>query len=259
MEEDLLPNVTAFVPIKMESERVPGKNIRMLAGKPLCHWILETLLSVKSQGLIDRVCVFCSDPGIIPYLPAGVEFIKRSPELDKPEVEGMTIYQSFRQQVNYGWLLLCHTTSPFLSPKSIIKALRQVVFKSSEGINRLDKVESYDSAMSVARLQTFSWFERQPLNYNPSQNIPRTQNIAPVIWETSGFYLFHVSLLNSNTRIGRNPLMIPVTGAEKVDIDTEEDWELAEAYAYNITRKNQAFESLTMDTSNSGGIDLDYE
>ena len=53
--------------------------------------------------------------------------------------------------------------------------------------------------------------------------------------------------------------MIPVTGAEKVDIDTEEDWELAEAYAYNITRKNQAFESLTMDTSNSGGIDLDYE
>ena len=52
--------VTAFVPMKLNNERLPGKNTKAFTnGKPLCQYILNTLLKVKE---IDEIYVYCSDP-----------------------------------------------------------------------------------------------------------------------------------------------------------------------------------------------------
>lgn len=61
----------AMVPIKLNNERVPNKNTKMLGDKPLLQYILHTLLKVKG---LDGVYVFCSDEKIIPYLPEGFSF-----------------------------------------------------------------------------------------------------------------------------------------------------------------------------------------
>ena len=55
----------AFVPIRLNSKRVVGKNLKMLGEKPLLQYILETLVKVK--GLSD-IYVYCSQESIIPYL-----------------------------------------------------------------------------------------------------------------------------------------------------------------------------------------------
>ena len=240
----MIPDITAFVPIKLESLRVPGKNIRKLGDKPLCQYVLDTLLEVKKSGYVKKVCVYCSSPSIAEYLPQGVELVLRSPSLDGQFVEGIDIYQAFQRQISSQWYLLCHTTSPFLHRDTIIDCIKQVVLNRVGSVGRVDgsvgrvdvmnSGKDYDSAMTVARVKTFSWFNRQPLNYTPSMGIPRTQTLNPVVWETSGLYLFPGCLLESGTRVGDRPYMKLVGHREAVDIDTEDDWELAEAYAIKI-------------------------
>ena len=216
--------ITALIPIKMESLRVPGKNTRMLGNRPLCQYIFQTLLTVKNAGYIDRICVYCSNPTIKEYLLPDIEYIQRPISLDGHEVEGLTIYREFQKTVKSDWYLLCHTTSPFLHADTIIDSITKVV--------RPPQSQPYDSAMTVARLQTFAWFDGKPLNYYPQKSIPRTQTLDPVYWETSGLYLFPGTLLESNppTRIGKNPYLVVVEGRERIDIDNIEDWDLAEAY-----------------------------
>ena len=238
----MIPDIVALVPIKMESIRVPGKNIRNLGGKPLCQYILETLVEVKRQGHIKRVCVYCSSPEIKKYLIPGVELIIRNPCLDGPHVQGMEIYNSFRESVPATWYLLCHTTSPFLRKETIINAVKTVVYCHGERMEE-NKVKNFDSAMTVSRIKTFAWFNRSPLNYRPELGIPQTQTLSPVIWETSGLYLFQGSLLEKGTRIGASPYMIMVDCQESVDIDTEDDWKLAEAFLIQSRMKSLGLSS----------------
>ena len=242
--------ITALIPIKMESLRVPGKNTRMLGNRPLCQYIFQTLLRVKNAGYIDRICVYCSNPTIKEYLLPDIEYIQRPISLDGHEVEGLTIYREIQKTVKSDWYLLCHTTSPFLHADTIIDSITKVVRSPQSAPHSPQSSlqspsqsppqsspqpppsQPYDSAMTVARLQTFAWFDGKPLNYYPQRSIPRTQTLHPVYWETSGLYLFSSTLLDSTppTRIGKNPYLVVVEGRERIDIDNIEDWDLAEAY-----------------------------
>ena len=65
----------AFVPIRLNSQRVEGKNLRELGGEPLLVHILRSLRAAKG---IDEVYVYCSNPSIQEYLPKGVRFLQRA-------------------------------------------------------------------------------------------------------------------------------------------------------------------------------------
>ena len=84
----------AFVPIRLNSKRVVGKNLKMLGNKPLLCYILDTLVNVKR---IDEVYVYCSSEEIIKYLPQGVKFLKRPESLDRDETLGKEIYEEFEK------------------------------------------------------------------------------------------------------------------------------------------------------------------
>lgn len=63
--------VVAFVPIRLNSKRVVGKNLKILGDKPLMCYILETLSGINK---IDEVFVYCSQESIQEYLPNKVSF-----------------------------------------------------------------------------------------------------------------------------------------------------------------------------------------
>ena len=66
---------TAFIPIKLNNERLPGKNTMSFdGGTLLCHFLQKTLLQVQE---IDEIIVFCSDDRIQEYLLPGVKYLKR--------------------------------------------------------------------------------------------------------------------------------------------------------------------------------------
>ncbi len=203
----------AFVPIRLNSKRVVGKNLKQLGGKPLMWYILETLAKVKS---IDEVYVYCSSEEVIPHLPSGVKFLKRSERLDRDETLGEEIYDAFLKEVDADVYMLGHTTSPFIKEETIATAIEKV--KSGE----------YDSAFSAQKIQTFCWHKGKPLNYE-LKDIPRTQTIEPVYFETSAFYIFRKELwTKEHQRVGFNPYMAIVDPIEGIDIDYPEDFEFAE-------------------------------
>ena len=206
----------AFVPIRLNSQRVSGKNLRLLGGEPLMCHILRTLTRVEG---IDEVYVFCSDERIVELLPEGVRFLKRSAELDRDTTLGREIYDAFTARVEADLYVLAHATSPFIRPETIAGALDKV------------RTGEYDSAFSAEKIQTFAWYEGRPLNY-ALDNIPRTQTIEPVYIETSAFFIFPRELWCAHhRRIGDRPYMAVVERVEGLDIDYPEDFAMAEIIA----------------------------
>lgn len=141
----------ALVPIKLNSQRLPHKNILPIAGKPLCWHICNSL--VKAKG-IDEVYVYCSDEEVKKYLPEGTLFKRREKWLDGDLIKGFDIYREFIKEVKADVYVLAHTTSPFIKIASIENALFHII----SGEN--------DSAFSAERVQTFAWYHNKPINYD---------------------------------------------------------------------------------------------
>ena len=76
-----MPKIVAVMPIKMNNERLPGKNTKILGKKHLLQYQLEVLLQIRELGSIN---VYCSNEEICKYLPNGINFIKRPSYLDLP-------------------------------------------------------------------------------------------------------------------------------------------------------------------------------
>lgn len=206
--------IVALIPIKFHNQRLPGKNIKPLGGKPLISYIQETLKKVKG---IDDIYVYCSDERIKPYLLDGVKYLKRSEELDKDSTKINEVLKSFACDVSADYYLLTHATAPFISAESIQSGVDAVLNGKA------------DSALSVERLYDFLWKDGVPMNYDPA-NIPRTQDLDPIYKETCGYYIYsRYLILNENRRVGKNPALIEVSEIEAVDINNADDFELADA------------------------------
>lgn len=204
--------VVAFVPIKLNSQRLPHKNILPIAGHPLCWHLCNTLLKVNN---IDEVYVYCSDERVSDYIPEGVILKKRDKKLDGDLVKGFDIYKSFISEVDADVYILAHTTSPFIKQESIDNALEHIV----SGNN--------DSAFSAEKIQTFAWYKDKPINYDLN-DVPRTQDLEPIWVETSAFFMFKKEIFTDyNRRIGFNPYIQEVSGIEAIDIDEKKDYDLA--------------------------------
>lgn len=204
----------AFIPIRLNSERVERKNLRMIGGKPLLSYMAESLVAARN---IDEVYVFCSDESICEYLPEGVRFLKRDVSLDGNHTLGREIYDAFTSQVEADIYILAHTTSPFIRTSTIEHALEQV--QSGE----------YDSAFTAEKIQTFAWWQGRPLNYS-LEHVPRTQDLEAVYAETSALFIFRREVwCDWHRRIGQKPYIMVTDRIESQDIDNEDDFRLAEA------------------------------
>ena len=214
----------AVVPMKLNNQRLPQKNIKPFTnGKPLCHYVLATLLSVEE---IDNIYVYCSNPDIQEYVPSGVSCLRRSSLLDRDTTSMNEVLQSFASDVFADVYILAHATAPFIKRSSIEKGLQAVTS------------EAYDSAFTVKKVQDFLWRNGVPFNYDLDK-IPRTQDLPVLYMETSGFYIYRREVISTwNRRIGKNPRMIEVSEIESIDIDEEEDFIMADAiYNHVILNK----------------------
>ncbi len=214
----------AVVPMKLNNRRLPQKNTKSFTnGKPLCSYILSTLLKVSG---IDEVYVYCSNPDIKNFIPEGVNYLKRSESLDQDSTKMNEVLKCFAEDVPADIYVMTHTTAPFISSESIEKGLNAVL--SGE----------YDSSFAAKKLQDFIWKDGKPFNYELN-NIPRTQDLEPLFEETSGFYIYRSEVMTKlNRRIGDKPFITEVGEIESIDIDEPEDFEIADA-VFNHIMRNQ--------------------
>ncbi|MBE5918616.1 MAG: acylneuraminate cytidylyltransferase [Pseudobutyrivibrio ruminis] len=205
--------IVAIMPIKLKNERCPGKNTRMLGNKPLLQYELDSL---KATGLCDSINVYCSSEEVVPYLPEGVNFVKRPEVLDLPTSNFSQIFENFMNEVDADIYVYAHATAPFIKKETMEQCINAV--KSGE----------YDSAFCALKLQDYLWQNGEPLNFDAT-NVPRTQDLTPIYQETSGVYVFTKDVFkNKHRRIGDKPYVSEVSFKEAVDIDNPEDFDLAE-------------------------------
>lgn len=215
--------VAAFVPVKFNNERAPGKNTKRFDdGTPLITHFLKTLAKVPE---IDELYVFCSREEIRDYLVPGVSYLKRPESLDTKEATPQDIISTFMSMVDADVYMVCHCTSPFVRAERFSECIRKVC------------EEGYDSAFTGEKLQRLMWHDGKPLNFDAA-NVPRTQDLPVYYNEVSAAYVFTKETFETlRRRIGLKPYICEVSGVECVDIDYPEDFEIANAIYMNILKK----------------------
>jgi CMP-N-acetylneuraminic acid synthetase len=214
-----MPSIVALVPMRHHSQRVPEKNYRLLAGKPLFQHIIETLLDTPA---IDQVVVDTdSDPvieGLHQKFPQ-VMIIERPENLRADDVPMNDILIYDTDQIQAQFYLQTHSTNPLLRPETVSRAIE----------NFLAAYPEKDSLFSVTRWQTRLYDQHGvAINHDPSVLI-QTQDLPPVYEENSCLYIFtRQNLLNRHHRIGAHPILFEIDSAEAWDIDEEIDFEITD-------------------------------
>lgn len=214
-----------MIPIKLNNERVPGKNIKKFAdGTPLMTFIQKACLGAKR---VDEVYVYCSNPQVQEYLEPGVKYLKRPEYLDLNTSNCNDIIREFMKEVDADIYIASHATGPFTQSESIDACVEAV----SSG--------KYDSAFLARRIQEFLWQEGAAMNFD-IQHFPRTQDLVPIYSEAPGAYVFTKdTFLKYDRRVGMHPYIHEISEIESRDIDYPEDFEIANAIYMNILKKNK--------------------
>jgi CMP-N-acetylneuraminic acid synthetase len=214
-----MPTITALVPMRHHSQRVPDKNFRPIAGKPLFHHILGSLLACPE---ISQVAIDTDSPPIIQgvqqYFPT-VRILERPAHLRGDTVSMNEILLYDTSQVEADYYLQTHSTNPLLRSHTISRAIQSF----------LSEIPEYDSLFSVTRLQVRLWDQLgRAINHNPDILL-QTQDLPPVYEENSCLYIFtRQTLFNRLNRLGERPLMFEIDKAEAWDIDEELDFGITE-------------------------------
>ena len=214
--------LTALLPMKEHSERVPNKNMRLFNEKPLYHCVARIL---EESEFIQSI-VINTDSDLIAE-DAEKHFSKINVHIRPPELQGDMVSMNDiiahdLSIIDDEHFLQTHSTNPLLTEQTIEKAIRFY----------FDNLDKYDSLFSVTPLYTRLYNESgKPINHN--QNIlSRTQDLPPIFEENSNFYIFSKDsfFAAGKNRIGLKPKMFPMNRFESIDIDEEFDFQLAEYF-----------------------------
>lgn len=214
--------IIALLPMKGNSQRVKNKNFRNFCGKPLFHWILETLMSIRE---IDEIIINTDaqnkiiNSGLSDKTFEHVKLRERKKNLLGDQISMNLIIADDLINSDADLYLMTHATNPLLKSNTVRDALN--FFISSNDV--------YDSLFTVDRIQARVYkCDGSPVNHDPNILI-QTQDLDPCYVENSNLYIFSKkSFFNVNARIGKSPYMLEMDSMESVDIDTEDDWRHAE-------------------------------
>ncbi|MEP9390786.1 acylneuraminate cytidylyltransferase family protein [Gordonia sp. VNK1] len=210
-------SVTAIVPIKERSERVPGKNFRDLGGVPLYRHILTTL---EQCALVTSILVDTDSRDLSESLSRehpNVSVRMRRPELGSSSASMDEVLREAVPCVDSEFVIQLHVTNPLLRSETIDRALELYISE-----------ERFGTLISADLILGRLWTEdSKPVNHDPCV-MERTQDMRPVFKENSCFFVFRRDeMVKTGVRCISPVSFFSVSGIESVDIDTEEDFQLA--------------------------------
>jgi len=212
-----IPEIKALIFMKAYSERLPRKNMKKLCGRPLFHWILDTL---SKSIYIDEIIINTDSKEIADSATNNYDVtIHMRPEYLKniESNEANQIIEYDLSKTNGQYFFQTHSTNPLLSVDTIDRAIEEYFSNKFDSlISVTEKSKRYFTTDGVA------------LNHNP-QNLAKTQNCKILYEENSCIYIFSREAFKKNVnRIGNNPMFYPISSEESVDIDEPIDFEIAE-------------------------------
>jgi CMP-N-acetylneuraminic acid synthetase len=216
--------ISALVPMKGQSERVPSKNTRLLGNVPLFYHMLRSLQEARQ---VHQILVDTDSDKIKELLHQDfprVVIIDRPAALLGAKVPMTSIIAHDLKFIKTEHFLQTHATSPFLRSATIDAAITAYYNGLTKG---------FDSVFGVSRFQT-RFYDHQglPLNHDPDIMLP-SQDMRPIYEDNSSLYINSViNFRKHNNRIGIKPFLFEIPKLEALDIDEPEDFLFCEAIKY---------------------------
>jgi len=220
--------ILGLIPARGGSKGIPGKNIKLLGGKPLLEYTVE---AAKTSKLLSRVILSSDDKQIIEvaeHLGLEVPFMRPSnlAQDNTPSIEVVKQALKFFEEKgeNFDAVCLLQVTTPFREHELIDRAIGKFI----KG--------NFDSLISVREV---------PAEYNPhwvfeeregklristgeTEIISRRQELPKAYHRDGAIYITRTSeILQNDSLYGNNIGFIDTTGSPFVNIDEPADWELA--------------------------------
>jgi CMP-N-acetylneuraminic acid synthetase len=217
--------VSAFLPCRKGSQRVPKKNIKPFAGYDfgLIEIKLKQLLAVES---LAEIVLSTNDEEILAYASRfqhpKLRLHKRKDELASSSTSTDELVAHAAELIRNEHILWTHVTSPFVTTG----AYQSIIEKYGEALD-----EGYDSLMTSSLIHGFLWDGVKPINYDRTvEKWPRTQTLKPVHEINSAVFLnSRDSYRTLNDRIGQQPYLYVLDKIQGFDVDWQEDFDIAEA------------------------------
>lgn len=214
--------IVSLIPLRGGSKSIPYKNIKEMAGKPLCFWVLKAATESK---YIDEVWVSTDDKKIkdvVLSFDLGVKVIDRPAEFAQDTSSTESVMLHFAEYVDFDILNLIQATSPLTTSEDLDRA----IFQFHEN--------GEDSLLAGVLYKKFFWTpDGKPLNYNHKKR-PRRQDFPGVVHEHGAFYLTKKEIFQkTKNRLGGSIGIFLMTEDKSVDIDEPKDWAIAENHLLN--------------------------
>jgi len=225
--------IVAMIPARMGSKRVPKKNLRKILGKKLIQYPID---AVKASGVFDEIYIN-SESDIFKEIAekSGIKFHKRPEHLSSDDATNDHFAQEFIYKVDCDILVQILPTSPFITPEEIIAFVERI------------KKGDVNTLISVKNVQIESIYKDNPINFDPTKITPPSQDLEPIkayacslmAWTTEE-YKKNMKMYGAAYHGGDYPKdTFELKGFSTVDIDNEEDFNIAEIIAEHIQRKEK--------------------
>jgi pseudaminic acid cytidylyltransferase len=216
----------AIIPARGGSKRIPDKNIRLFAGKPM---IAHSIEAAQNSGLFDRIIVSTDSEKIAAVAKergAEVPFM-RPAELadDFTGTDAVFLHALQWLEENdklYDTACLIYATAPFIQNKYIRQGLEKLVENDAT------------CAFSVATF-AFPVFRGLKVDSNnrlsmlwPEYRLTRSQDLPEAFHDAGQFYWVNIDKYNTAVSLYADAAPIVIPRKYVQDIDTIEDWESAE-------------------------------
>lgn len=205
------------MPLRGGSKSIIKKNIKLLAGKPLCAWGLEASYNSK---IFDKIIVStdCNEIAcIVKNLNLGIQIIKRPDELATDTASTEAVMLHVANLVDFNVMVTIQATSPLVKTEDFINA------------HQLFTTGNFDSLVTGVRTKRFFWEKSgKAINYNPLKR-PRRQDMEGWIMENGAFYFTKKDILEQNQcRLGGEIGVYEMSEDTAIEIDEPDDWFLIE-------------------------------
>lgn len=224
----------AVITARGGSKRIPRKNIKEFLGKPMLVYSIEAALS---SGCFDMVMVSTDDEeiaGIARGAGAQVPFMRSSATADDfattADVIMEVIEEYGKRGVCFETFCCIYPTAPFLTPERIREGMALLEEKRADSVMPVTAFSFPPQRCVVIRdgRITPKWPEYMPM---------RSQDLEPYYHDCGQFYCVNTArFLEEKQIIMHNTYPLILSEMEVQDIDTENDWELAEL-KYRISRR----------------------
>ncbi|PYG89121.1 N-acylneuraminate cytidylyltransferase [Ruminiclostridium sufflavum DSM 19573] len=216
----------AIITARGGSKRIPRKNIKEFCGRPIISYSIEAALN---SSIFDEVMVSTDDAEIAEIslkYGAKVPFFRSGKTSDDNAVTADVIDEVLQQyKINgscFDYFCCIYPTAPFITAARLKDAIETLIFTKA------------DSLVPVVRFsfppQRGLIIKKDRLNYKWPENMnTRSQDLEPFYHDCGQFYIMKVEkFLEKRSLITENTIPFIMQDIEVQDIDTSEDWDIAE-------------------------------